>query len=114
MNAPGPGYPQACDAVTVHECLNIEHERARLLRRCRDLREAIAEQRSRDERDALDQDLESSGRTPADLDELRGGDRTTLDDAVVASQILVDEERQRREALGDTNVGRSSREGPSA
>jgi hypothetical protein len=66
----------------VHELLNIEDERRRLLRRCRSLREAIEELRSRNDRDALDQDLEGPSSTPADLDELSGRDRTTLDHAV--------------------------------
>jgi hypothetical protein len=91
----------------VHESLNLDVERARLLRRCYDIRERIEQLRLRDDRDALDQDLESSGGAPTDLDELCGRDRSTLDDAVGSSQILVDEEGERREAFGDADVGRS-------
>jgi hypothetical protein len=76
----------------VHERLNLDAERLRLLRRCRSLREEIEELRSRNDRDALDEDLESSGGAPADLDEFGGGDRPTLDHAVGTSQVLVHEE----------------------
>jgi hypothetical protein len=107
MNAPGPTFPQVYGPGVTPELLNIEAERLRLLRRCRSLREAIEELRSRNDRDALDQDLESSSGTPTDLDELGGGDRPTLDHSVGTSQVLVDEEGERRKAFGDAHVGRS-------
>jgi hypothetical protein len=71
---------------------NLYDERRALLRRCYELREAIEELRLRDDRDALDQDLESASCTPTDLDELSGRDRPTLDHTVGPSQILVHEE----------------------
>ena len=92
MNAPRSSFPQVYGPRVDRELLDIGDERQRLLRRCRDLREAIAELRLRNDRDALDEDLESSSGTPTDLDELSGGDRPTLDHAVRPSQILVHEE----------------------
>ena len=66
----------------MEERLNINDERARLLRRCYELREAIEQLRLRDDRDAPNQDLEGSSCTPADLNQLRGRDLTTLDHTV--------------------------------
>jgi len=66
----------------VHERLNVNEERQRLLQRCYAIREAIERQRLRNDRDALDQDLEGSSGAPTDAQELRSRDLSAPDHAV--------------------------------